>query len=258
MAELFPVSEYWWFYLTFVGLVFLLLAVDLGIFHRKAHAVGFREAATWSVVWIALSLLFNLALYNYALWKFPQDARLMAIPGFDPNAAAWRVSLEFLTGYVIEKSLSVDNIFVFVLIFTHFAVPKHYHYKVLIWGVLVAIILRFIFIAAGTTLIHHFDWVLYLFGAFLLFTGVKMIKASDAEPDMDKNIVYRFCKSRFRVTEYYVESKFFTRRDGLLYVTPLFVVLMVINFVDVIFAFDSIPAIFAITSVRIGPVAPSA
>jgi len=109
MFELFPFSEYWWFYLGFVGLVVLLLAVDLGIFHRKAHAVSFREAATWTVVWIALSLLFNFLLYRYALWKFPQDSRLMALPGFDPSAAAWSVSLEFLTGYVIEKSLSVSS-----------------------------------------------------------------------------------------------------------------------------------------------------
>src|SRR5262245_64104434 len=114
MVELFPFSEYWWFYLGFVGLVLLMLGVDLGIFHRKAHAVSFREAAMWTIIWIGLALLFNFLLYHYALWKFPSDSRLVAIPGFNSSEAAWRVSLEFLTGYVIEKSLSVDNIFVFV------------------------------------------------------------------------------------------------------------------------------------------------
>ena len=123
MVQLFPLAEYWWFYLAFVGLVIALLAVDLGIFHRKAHAVGFREAATWSVIWIALSLLFNLLLYKYSFWKFSQDPRLSAVPGFDAGAAAWRVSIEFLTGYVIEKSLSVDNIFVFVMVFAYFGIP---------------------------------------------------------------------------------------------------------------------------------------
>src|SRR4051794_19500260 len=113
---LFPFGEYWWFYLAFTGFVLLLLSLDLGVFHRKAHVVSFKEAATWSVVWIVLSLAFNFLFYQYALWKFPQDARLMSIPGFDPQAAAWGASLEFLTGYIIEKSLSVDNIFVFVLV----------------------------------------------------------------------------------------------------------------------------------------------
>ena len=123
MVVLFPFAEYWWFYLSFVGLVLLLLALDLGVFHRKAHAVSFRESAIWSAVWISLALFFNFGLYQYALWKFPLDPRLLAIPGFDPNAAAWQVALEFLTGYVVEKSLSVDNIFVFVMVFSYFQVP---------------------------------------------------------------------------------------------------------------------------------------
>ena len=152
MVELFPFSEYWWFYLSFVGLVVLLLALDLGVFHRKAHTVGFREAATWTVVWITLSLVFNLVLYNFALWKFPQDARLMAIPGFDPNAAAWRVSLEYLTGYLIEKALSVDNIFVFVMVFSYFGITSKYHHRVLFYGILPSRILEFANAASGQLL----------------------------------------------------------------------------------------------------------
>ena len=142
MVELFPLVDYWWFYLGFTGFVLFLLALDLGVFHREAHEVSFREAATWSVVWIALALLFNFLLYQYALWKFPQDSRLMSVPGFDPSVAAWRVSLEFLTGYIVEKSLSVDNIFVFVLVFGYFAIPARYQHRVLFFGIVGALICR--------------------------------------------------------------------------------------------------------------------
>lgn len=135
MVELFPFSEYWWFYLAFTGFVLFLLALDLGVFHREAHEVSFREAATWSIVWVVLALLFNFLLYQYALWKFPQDPRLLAVPGFDPADAAWRTALEFLTGYVVEKSLSVDNIFVFVLVFGYFAIPPKYQHRVLFYGI---------------------------------------------------------------------------------------------------------------------------
>src|ERR1044072_8771546 len=187
MAELFPFFEYWWFYLAFVGLVVLLLALDLGVFHRKAHAVGFREAAMWSVVWITLSLLFNFALYNFALWKFPQDARLMAIPAFDPNAAAWRVSLEFLTGYVIEKSLSIDNIFVFVMVFSYFAIPAKYQHRILFYGILGAIVFRAIFVAIGAALMQY-HWVIVIFGVFLIFTGIKIFVAKEKPPDPRRNL----------------------------------------------------------------------
>jgi tellurite resistance protein TerC len=216
-----------WMWGGFLAIILVLLAFDLGILHKKSKEIGFKDALKTISFYVFLALCFGAGIYHFM---------------------GAQKGTEFFTGYLIELTLSIDNVFVFVLIFTHFAVPKQYHYKVLIWGVLVAIILRFIFIAAGTTLIHHFDWVLYVFGGFLLLTGIKMIKASDAEPDMDRNIVYKLCKKNFRVTEDYVEDKFFLRQNGLLYVTPLFVVLMVINFVDVVFAFDSIPAIFAITT----------
>ena len=247
MVELFPFSEYWWFYLSFIGLVVLLLALDLGVFHRHAHAVGFREAATWSVVWIALSLLFNLALYNFALWKFPQDARLMAIPGFDPSAAAWRVSLEFLTGYVIEKSLSVDNIFVFVMVFSYFSIPAKYQHRVLFYGILGALIFRGIFVALGAALMQY-HWVVIFFGLFLIFTGVKILVAKEKEIDPERNLLIRFLKRFIPVTPTLQGGKFFTTQNGRHFATPLLVALIFLEATDVIFAVDSVPAIFAITS----------
>src|SRR6185295_8372544 len=247
MAELFPFSEYWWFYAGFVGLVLVLLAVDLGIFHRKAHAVGFREAATWTVIWIALSLVFCFVLYNFALWKFPQDARLMAIPGFDPSAAAWRVSLEFLTGYVIEKSLSVDNIFVFVMVFSYFAIPAKYQHRVLFYGILGALIFRGIFVALGAALMQY-HWVVIVFGLFLVFTGVKILFAKEKEINPDRNLLIRILKRLIPVTSTLQGGKFFTLENGRHYATPLLVALLFLEATDVIFAVDSVPAIFAITN----------
>ena len=246
MVELFPFSEYWWFYLSFVGLVVLLLALDLGVFHRKAHAVGFREAATWSVVWIALSLLFNLALYNFALWKFPQDPRLIAIPGFDASAAAWRVSLEFLTGYVIEKSLSVDNIFVFVMVFSYFSIPAKYQHRVLFYGILGALIFRGIFVALGAALMQY-QWVVIFFGVFLIFTGLKILIAKEKEINPERNFLIRFLKRFIPVTSTLQGGKFFTLENGRHYATPLLIALIFLEATDVIFAVDSVPAIFAIT-----------
>lgn len=247
MVELFPFSEYWWFYLGFVGLVVLLLAVDLGIFHRKAHAVGFREAATWSVIWIALSLLFNFLLYNYAVWKFSQDPRLLAIPGFDPDAAAWRVSLEFLTGYVIEKSLSVDNIFVFVMVFSYFAIPAKYQHRVLFYGILGALIFRAIFVALGAALMQY-HWVVIVFGVFLIFTGVKIFAAKEKAVDPERNVLIRLLRRFIPVTPQLQGAKFFTKLNGRIHATPLLVALLFLEATDVIFAVDSVPAIFAVTS----------
>jgi len=247
MVELFPFSEYWWFYAGFVGLVLVLLAVDLGIFHRKAHAVGFREAATWTVVWITLSLLFNFALYQYALWKFPLDPRLMAIPGFDPNAAAWSVSLEFLTGYVIEKSLSVDNIFVFVMVFSYFAIPAKYQHRILFYGILGALIFRAIFVALGAALMQY-HWVVLIFGVFLIFTGLKIFFAKEKGVDPEKNLLIRLLRRVIPVTPNLEGAKFFANIDGRRYATPLLVALVFLEATDIIFAVDSVPAIFAVTS----------
>jgi|GEM_PF-380656 len=247
MVELFPFSEYWWFYLGFVGLVLLLLAIDLGIFHRKAHAVGFREAATWTVIWITLSLLFNLLLYNYALWKFPQDARLLAIPGFDPSAAAWRVSLEFLTGYVIEKSLSVDNIFVFVMVFSYFSIPAKYQHRVLFYGILGALIFRAIFVAMGAALMQY-HWVVIVFGIFLILTGIKIFVAKEKKVDPEKNLLIRLLRRLVPVTPDLHGSRFFAKINGKYFATPLLVGLLLLEATDIVFAVDSVPAIFALTS----------
>jgi len=246
MAELFPFVDYWWFYLGFTGFVLLLLALDLGVFHRKAHAVSFREAATWSVVWVTLALVFNFLLYQFALWKFPQDARLMAVPGFDPAAAAWRVSLEFLTGYVVEKSLSVDNIFIFVLVFGYFAVPARYQHRVLFYGIIGALVFRAVFIALGSALMQY-HWVVVLFGLFLVITGVKMMFAPEKGVEPEKNLLVRLFRRFVPITPVLHDDRFFVRWNGVLHATPLFVALIFLEATDVIFAVDSVPAIFALT-----------
>ncbi len=247
MAELFPFADYWWFYLGFTGFVLALLALDLGVFHRKAHEVSFKEAAAWSVVWVTLALVFNFLLYQYALWKFPQDARLMAVPGFDPAAAAWRVSLEFLTGYVVEKSLSVDNVFVFVLVFGYFAVPAKYQHRVLFYGIIGALAFRALFIALGSALMQY-HWVVVLFGAFLLLTGVKMMFAPDKGVEPEKNLLVRLFRRFVPTTPLLHGQRFFVREGGVLHATPLFVALLFLEATDIIFAVDSVPAIFALTA----------
>ena len=247
MVVLFPFSEYWWFYLSFVGLVLLLLSLDLGVFHRKAHAVSFRESAIWSAVWITLALLFNLALYNYALWKFPQDPRLMAIPGFDPHAAALRVALEYLTGYVVEKSLSVDNIFVFVMVFSYFGVPAKYQHRVLFYGILGALGFRAIFVTLGAALMQY-HWVVLIFGIFLLITGIKIFVAKDKPVKPEKNLLIRLLRRLMPITNEREGSKFFVRKNGALFATPLLVCLVFLEATDIVFAVDSVPAIFALTN----------
>jgi tellurite resistance protein TerC len=246
MVELFPFSDYWWFYLGFTGFVLLLLALDLGVFHRKAHAVSFREAAAWSVVWVTLALAFNFLLYQYALWKFPLDPRLMAVPGFDPSGAAWRVALEFLTGYVVEKALSVDNIFVFVLVFSYFKVPAKYQHRVLFYGIVGALVFRAVFIALGSALMQY-HWVVVLFGAFLILTGVKMMFTEEKGVEPDRNLLIRLFRRFVPTTRALEGQRFFVRQNGALHATPLFVALLFLEATDIIFAVDSVPAIFALT-----------
>ena len=243
---LFPISEYYWFYAGFLAFVLLMLALDLGVFHRNAHEVSIKEATAWSVVWVTLALVFNVGLYYYAAWKFPQDERLMAIPNFNPDAAATAVGLEYLTGYIVEKALSVDNIFVFVMVFAYFAVPKIYQHRVLFYGILGALIFRAIFIGAGSFLMQ-FHWVIYVFGAFLIITGIKMMLVPDKEIDPEKNFLIRLFKKFVPVTPEYHGQKFFVSINKVLYATPLFIALLFIELTDIIFAVDSVPAIFAIT-----------
>ncbi|MBK7091891.1 MAG: TerC family protein [bacterium] len=246
MGTLFPFSEYWWFYLAFTGFVLVLLALDLGVFHRKAHAVSNKEAVTWSIIWIALALLFNFLFYKYSAYAFADNPRLTAIPGFDVEQAARAVGLEFLTGFIVEKSLAVDNIFVFVLIFNYLAIPLAYQHRVLFYGIIGALIFRAIFIAMGSVLLEY-HIVVYIFGAFLILTGIKMMFTPDKGIEPDKNPLVRLLRRFFPITPTVEGERFFLKRDLRWYATPLMVALVLVEFSDIIFAVDSVPAIFAIT-----------
>lgn len=243
---LFPFADYWLFYVLFIVFVLVLLALDLGVFHRQAHEVSFKEAAAWSVVWVVLSLAFNYGLYHYATIKFSADERLLAIPGFDPHASARQIGLEFLTGYIVEKSLSVDNIFVFVVIFTFFAVPSVYQHRILFYGIIGALIFRAIFIALGSALMAY-QWIVIIFGVFLIITGFKMMFAPDKGLHPERNPLIRAFRRFVPVTPDLHGQKFFVRLNGTLHATPLLVTLLFVEFTDVIFAVDSVPAIFALT-----------
>jgi tellurite resistance protein TerC len=242
----FPFVQYWWLYAGFTGFVLLLLALDLGVFHRTAHVVSFREAAAWSVVWVTLALAFNYAFYLYALTTFPGNERLLAVPGFDPATAAKQVGLEFLTGYIVEKSLAVDNIFVFVVVFNFFAVPAIYQHRVLFYGILGALLFRAIFIAMGSILMQY-QWVVIVFGLFLILTGVKMFFAPEKGIHPEKNPVIRLFKRFVPVTPEMHGQRFFVKIDGRIWATPLLVALLFLEMSDIIFAVDSVPAIFALT-----------
>jgi tellurite resistance protein TerC len=244
---LFPFADYWAFYAGFLLLVFVLLALDLGVFHRQAHTVSIREAATWSVVWVSLALAFNAGLYFYMLWRFPQDARLMAIPGFDPDKAALQTALEFLAGYVVEYSLSVDNIFVFVVVMGYFAVPPAYQHRVLFFGILGALVFRAIFIALGALLLQ-FTWVVWLFGGFLVVTGLRMMFGGGEGPvEPHERFIIRKFRQHMPVTPIFHGQSFFVREEGRLHATPLFVALLFLEMTDIVFAVDSVPAIFGLT-----------
>jgi tellurite resistance protein TerC len=216
-----------WLWVGFNVFVLALLALDLGLLHKGEKQITVRHALLLSLGYLVLALLFAAGMFV-----------------FMGEAAGY----QFLTGYLIEKSLSVDNIFVFVLIFSHFAVPPQYQYRVLFWGILGALVLRATLILVGAAVIDAFHWVIYLFGAFLIFTGIKMLITVGEEPDIDNNRIVNFMRRRFRVTDEFVGSKFFVMNNGVRYMTPLFIVLILIELTDVVFALDSIPAIFAITT----------
>jgi len=215
-----------WLWIGFNVFVLAMLALDLGVFHRKAHAVSIKEASIWSVVWITLAMAFNAGIYFFS--------------GPEP-------ALQFFTGYLIEKSLSVDNIFVFGLLFTYFNVPAAYQHRVLFWGVLGALVLRGILIVLGTSLLDAFHWIIYLFGAFLIFTGVRMAFHKEEEVHPERNPVLKLVRRIVPVTHGYERDRFMVRRAGQVLVTPLLLVLLVVETTDLIFALDSIPAIFAVT-----------
>ena len=215
-----------WLWVGFNLFVLAKLALDLGVLHRKAHIVSFREAMGWTVAWVTLAALFNMGIWHFA---------------------GAEKALEFTTGYVIEYSLSVDNIFVFALLFSYFAVPATYQHRVLFWGILGALVLRALMIVAGTVLITKFAWVIYVFGAFLIITGIKMIVKQEEEIHPERNPIVKWFKRLMPVTSDYREDKFFVRENGVRMATPLFVVLMLVEMSDILFAVDSIPAIFAVT-----------
>lgn len=219
------IDSYIW--IGFIIFVFVMLALDLGVFHRKSHEVKIKEALIWSAIWISLALIFNYGIYLFL--------------GKDK-------AIEFLTGYVIEKSLSIDNLFVFIMLFTYFNIEPKYQHKVLFWGILGALIMRAIFIFAGVALISMFHWIIYVFGAFLIFTGAKMLFHKEEKIDPHKNPLVRLFKRFFPVAEVMHGGKFFTKINGKTFATPLFVVLLIVEFTDLIFAVDSIPAILAISS----------
>lgn len=221
-------------FIIFNAFILLLLALDLGVFHRKEHAVGLKEAATWSVVWVVLSLLFNLGLF---FWVREQSG----------TADATRISLEFLTGYLLEKALSVDNIFVFILIFNYFGVPPKYQHRVLFWGVLGALVFRAMFIAAGSLLIARFDWILYIFGTILVYSGWKMLRQDEMEVHPDRNPIIKLARKILPVHTGYESPRFFRRIGGKVHATSLFLVLLTVETTDIVFAVDSIPAVFGVT-----------
>ena len=214
-------------WIGFTAFVLAMLAVDLGVFHRQAHAVSIKEALLWSIVWMSLALVFNAGVYSWF--------------------GATR-GLEFLTGYLIEKALAVDNIFVFAVIFSYFAVPITYQHRVLFWGILGALVLRAVFIVLGAALLQKFHWIMYLFGGFLIVTGIKLLLQNDDEIHPERNPAFRLFKRMVRSVSEFHGGRFFLLKNGKWYATPLLLVLVSVEVTDVIFALDSIPAIFAVTS----------
>ncbi len=214
-------------WLVFVVMVLVMLAVDFSVFNRRPHEIKIKEALVWSVIWVVVALAFNAGVYFFSTKER---------------------AVNFLTGYLIERALSMDNIFVFLLIFQYFRVPRHHQHRVLFLGILGALVLRAIFIAAGVTLINAFHWTIYLLGAFLIFVGIKMFFQKDKGIDLEKNVVLKFVKKLYPVTEDYQAEKFFVQRDGARWATPLFIVFLAVVSMDLVFAVDSIPAILAITT----------
>lgn len=216
-----------WIWIVFNIFIIAILVVDLKVFHREAHEISVKEALVWSAFWIAVALVFNGGIY---FWLGSEAA------------------LQYLTGYLIEKSLSMDNLFVFLMIFAYFGVASRYQHNVLFWGILGALMMRTIFIIAGITLIARFQWLIFIFGVFLIYTGIKLALENDVEVEPEKNPVLKLVRRFLPITHNFEGQKFFVRRAGRLIATPMFVVLIVIETTDVIFALDSIPAILAITT----------
>lgn len=233
-----PIEYPYWAWIIFFSIVLVALAVDIGIVNRKSHAPTRKETFVWSAVWVSLALSFN----GFVYW--------MVNNHFDNHALALTKTKEFFTGYLIELSLSVDNLFVFLLIFNFFKVPKKYQHRVLFWGIMGALIMRMIMIFAGAELVERFHWLIYVFGVFLIYTGLSMFKDDDENFEPHESAIVKFATRYIRISKHYDGEKFFVRKDGVLTGTLLLLVLITVEFTDLIFAVDSIPAIFGITTDR--------
>ena len=242
----FSIYEYWWFYLGFVAFVALVLSLDLGVFHKKAHVVSFKEAAAWTGVWVTCAVIFNILFYFYAYHILSQRASLMQLPGFDPELTAKHLAMEFTTGFLIEKALAIDNIFIFAVVFSYFGIPRVYQHRVLFWGIFGALIFRGIFIAIGSKLMEY-EAIVMFFGVLLIVTGIRMVIIREKEPDLSQNFLLLQINRIFNIEHKLSGDHFFLVKDHKVFLTPLFVALIFIELCDIIFAIDSVPAIFAIT-----------
>ncbi len=242
----FSIYEYWWFYLGFIAFVAFVLSLDLGIFHKKAHVVSVKEAATWTGVWVSCAIVFNILFYYYCHYVLSQRASLMQLPGFDPELTAKNLAMEFTTGFLIEKALAIDNIFIFAVVFSYFGIPRIYQHRVLFWGIFGALIFRGIFIAIGAELMQYQNVVIF-FGVLLIATGIRLVVIRDKEPDLSKNFFLRQMNRFLNIDHQLSGDHFFIKKERKWFVTPLFVALVSIELSDIIFAIDSVPAIFAIT-----------
>ena len=234
-----------WLWTGFVALILLFLAIDLGLFHKSSRKVGTREAVAWTMVWIAVSLLFNV--FVYYLYDNHWFGIGLAADGITVMRTGEQAAVEFFTGYLIEKSLSFDNIFVIALVFAYFKVPAEYQHRVLFWGILGALVFRAILISLGVLLVTHFNWIFYIFGLILIYSAIKIITFDDEHADPEKGLVLRLARRFLPISAGFDGQNFTTRRDGKFAFTTLMLVLLVVEATDVVFAFDSIPAIFAIT-----------
>ncbi|MBK5256846.1 MAG: TerC family protein [Vicinamibacteria bacterium] len=242
--RLFPFAEVWWFYAIFTLLIAALLAIDLGVFHKEAHRVSMREATTWAVVWVGVALLFNVGLYFWSV------SFLSAHPpaGLTIEEAAKRTAMEFLAGYVVEYSLSVDNLFVFVVVMNYFRIPPELRHRVLFLGILAALVFRGVFVIIGAALLQ-FQWIVWVLGLFLVVTGVRVMTGDESDQiDPETNWAMKLLRKVLPVTPQFHGDSFFVREGSRLLATPLFVALMFLNIVDTVFAVDSVPAIFGLTN----------
>lgn len=242
----FSIYEYWWFYLGFVVFIAFVLSLDLGVFHKKAHVVSVKEAAVWTGVWVSCAVIFNILFYYYAYSVLSTRASLMQLPGFDPALTAKNLAMEFTTGFLIEKALAIDNIFIFAVVFSYFGIPRIYQHRVLFWGIFGALIFRGIFIAIGSELMQYQNVVIF-FGILLIFTGIRIVIIREKEPDLSKNFLMRQMNRFLNIDHELTGDHFFIIKNHKLFLTPLFVALVFIELSDIIFAIDSVPAIFAIT-----------